>query len=60
MDAYRSLWSYLARHDLVGCIRWENVPMDDPAPDLFAEPRLLQTALDEGAWLRVVDVRTHR
>jgi hypothetical protein len=34
--------------------------MDDPAPDLFAEPRLLQTALDEGAWLRVVDVRTHR
>jgi predicted acetyltransferase len=55
-DAYRSLWSYLGRHDLVGRIVWQNVPADDPAPDLLMEPRLLRTTVGEGMWLRVTDV----
>lgn len=55
-DAYRSLWSWLARHDLVGRILWTRAPIDDPAPELFVEPRLLNAQMSrDGTWLRVVD-----
>ena len=54
-DAYRSLWSYIARHDLVGRVRWNDAPLDDPAPELFLEPRLLNAVDREGAWFRIVD-----
>lgn len=56
LDGYRSLWSWFARHDLVGRVRWENAPVDDPAPELFSEPRMLHTGDGEGMWFRVVDV----
>lgn len=56
LDAYRSLWSWFGRHDLVGRIRWESAPLDDPAPELLAEPRLLHSRDREGIWFRVVDV----
>ena len=55
-DAYRSLWSFLARHDLVGRVLWRNAPVDDPAAELFLEPRMLKAQDREGAWFRVVDV----
>jgi predicted acetyltransferase len=55
-DAYRSLWSWLGRHDLVGQIGWARAPIDDPAAELFVEPRLLHAELRDGIWLRVVDV----
>jgi predicted acetyltransferase len=55
-DAYRSLWSWLARHDLVGRITWARAPVDDPAGELFVEPRLLRADWRDGIWLRVVDV----
>ena len=54
-DAYRSLWSWLARHDLVGRIVWMRAPVDDPAPELFVEPRLLNPQSRDGTWLRIVD-----
>ncbi len=54
--AYRSLWSFIARHDLVGSVRWDNAPADDPAVEFFMEPRLLHARDHEGFWLRVVDV----
>lgn len=54
-DAYRSLWSWLARHDLVGRIVWVRAPIDDPAPELFVEPRLLNAQSRDGTWLRIVD-----
>ena len=57
-DAYRSLWSWVARHDLVGRVRWSNAPIDDPATELFLEPRLLNSRDREGLWFRVVDVLT--
>jgi predicted acetyltransferase len=56
IDAYRALWSYLARHDLVGRILWHNAPADDPAPELVVEPRMLHTSDAEGVYFRVVDV----
>ncbi len=55
-DAYRSLWSFIRRHDLVGSVRWDNAPSDDPAVELFMEPRLLHARDHEGLWLRMVDV----
>ena len=55
VDAYRSLWSFIARHDLVGRVRWNDAPLDDPAPEFFMEPRLLRTEDREGAWYRIVD-----
>ena len=54
-DAYRSLWRFIASHDLVGRVRWSNAPADDPAFEFFMEPRLLNTEDREGAWFRVVD-----
>ena len=54
-DAYRSLWRFLACHDLVGRVCWSSAPADDPAVEFFEEPRLLNAADHEGAWFRVVD-----
>ena len=54
-DAYRSLWSFVARHDLVGRVRWQSAAVDDPAEELFFEPRLLGAQNREGIWLRIVD-----
>ena len=54
-DAYRSLWRFLASHDLVGRVRWHGAPADDPAVEFFMEPRLLNAQTHEGAWFRVVD-----
>ncbi len=53
--AYRSLWRFIASHDLVGRVTWGNAPLDDPAPELFMEPRLLGAEDREGAWFRVID-----
>ena len=56
MDAFRALWSFLGRHDLVGRITWGNAPTDDPTPELMAEPRMLHAGETEGVWLRIIDV----
>ena len=55
VDAYRSLWSWVKRHDLVGRVVWARAPLDDPAPELFVEPRLLHTEVRDGVWFRLVD-----
>jgi len=58
LDAYRALWEFLGKHDLVGRISWQRAPMDDPLAELLAEPRLLHSQSHEGLWLRLVDVAT--
>ena len=58
LPSYGSLWHYLARHDLVGRVVWSRAPLDDPAADVFVEPRLLHSQDLEGSWWRVVDVQT--
>eukprot|EP01043_Picozoa_sp_COSAG02_P056535 COSAG02_NODE_6715_length_3404_cov_6.886233_3_plen_511_part_00 len=55
-DAYRSMLSFLARHDLVGDVTVRRLPSDDPTPTLLLEPRLLRTKVHEGSWWRIVDV----
>ena len=54
-DAYRSLWQFIACHDLVGRVVWRSAPADDPAAEFFLEPRLLNAKDHEGAWFRVVN-----
>ena len=55
IDGYRSMWEWLKRHDLVGRVSYQTAAVDDPAVELFAEPRLLHGVDHEGIWLRVVD-----
>ncbi len=55
MDGYRSMWEWLKRHDLVGRVSYQTAAADDPAVELFAEPRLLHGVDHEGIWLRIVD-----
>ncbi len=55
-NAYRSLWAYLAQHDLVGRIVWDNAPIDDPLAEFVAEPRMLHQRDGEGSWFRVIDL----
>ena len=56
LSAYRAIWQYLGLHDLVGRVTWETAPIDDPAQEVFQEPRLLHMVDEEGAWFRIVDV----
>jgi predicted acetyltransferase len=55
-DAWRDLWVYAARLDLVDKIETE-VPLDAPISWLFEDPRVVYTkdVFDE-IWLRLVDV----
>ena len=55
-NATRSLWQFIASHDLVGRVTWESAPVDDPAPELMVEPRMLRAVDHEGLWLRIVDL----
>jgi predicted acetyltransferase len=59
LDAYRGLWEYIRRHDLVGSVRiTQCIGPDDPAPDLLLEPRVLNRRTWDGIWMRVVDVES--
>lgn len=57
MEAYRGLWGFLGSHDLVDRIRFDYVAEDDPAPNLFLEPRRLRRRTLDGVWMRVVDAQ---
>ncbi|PWK82868.1 sterol carrier protein [Lentzea atacamensis] len=55
-DAWRDLWIYVTRLDLVDQIE-DDVSLDDPVTWLFEDPRVVRTkdVFDE-IWLRLVDV----
>jgi predicted acetyltransferase len=54
--AYRALWGYLRRIDLAKQITIGRPPIDDPAPHLFLEPRMLNAISWDGLLARIVDV----
>ena len=57
MDAYRGLWEYIRRHDLVGKVFMRNVVgEEDPAQNLLSEPRMLDRRTSDAIWGRVVDL----
>ena len=55
--ALREMWRYVFGIDLVARIKAYGQPLDDPLFFMLAEPRRLQTQIEDGLWLRVVDVR---
>lgn len=54
-EAYRAIWAYIRRHDLVRLVQMQAAP-DDLGPDLLLEPRQLMRRVQDAIWLRVVDV----
>lgn len=56
IHACRALWAFLGMHDLAGRIVWPNAPADDPAWELFSEPRMLRARDQEGVYFRIIDV----
>ena len=57
--AHASLWSYITQVDMCPNIRSWNVPLDDPLPAKVRESRRIRTsAVSDGLWIRVLDVRS--
>jgi predicted acetyltransferase len=54
--AYQALWDYLRRVDLARTINCFRMPIDDPAKDLFLEPRMLYALETDGLLARIVTV----
>ena len=54
--AYQALWDYLRRIDLARNINCFRMPSDDPAKDLFLEPRMLHSLETDGLLARIVTV----
>ncbi|MEX0796142.1 MAG: GNAT family N-acetyltransferase [Acidimicrobiia bacterium] len=55
-ESWASLWSFLLNHDLVAKFTAQLRSPDDPIFDLLAGPRRAQTEVDDGLWVRVMDV----
>ncbi|MCY4657557.1 MAG: GNAT family N-acetyltransferase [Gammaproteobacteria bacterium] len=53
--AFRSIWEFLGKHDLVGKISMRTAT-DGLAPQILLEPRMLGIKQADGIWLRIVDV----
>jgi predicted acetyltransferase len=57
-DAHAALWRVLLSQELVRTVA-ARIPLDDPLPLLLTDPRLVTTtSVDDGLWLRVLDVPT--
>ena len=58
-DAHAALWSTLLSVDLVGTVRSDWAPVDDPLPYLLTNPRAVRTTnLSDQYWANVRDVAT--
>lgn len=55
-ESWTSLWAFLLNHDLVAKFIARLRSPDDPIFDLLAGPRRAQTEVDDGVWVRVMDV----
>ena len=53
--AFRGIWEFLRKHDLVGKISMRT-GTDGIAPQILLEPRMLGIKQWDGIWLRIVDV----
>jgi len=54
--AVRDLWRFLFGVDLVRTIRARALPVPNPLELLLAEPRALAQVVNDGIWLRLVDL----
>lgn len=54
--AYARLWRFLLEMDLVRSIRVDGAAVDEPLRHLVADPRALQCQLQDGVFVRLVEV----
>jgi predicted acetyltransferase len=54
--AAAALWTDLLTRDLVGEVHARRRPLDEPLLAMLADPRRARPVLDEGLWLRIVDL----
>lgn len=55
-DAYAALWRYVLEVDLIARVAAEMRPVDEPLRFLLADSRQPKTRVEDGIWLRLVDV----
>jgi predicted acetyltransferase len=55
-DAYAALWRHLLDVDLMARVSAEMRPVDEPLRFLLADSRQPKTRIEDGIWLRLVDV----
>ncbi|WP_285685830.1 GNAT family N-acetyltransferase [Actinoplanes sp. NBRC 103695] len=55
-ETYASLWRFLFGIDLARTLHATYLPVDDPLTHLVTEPRQLGTKLQDGLWIRIVDL----
>jgi predicted acetyltransferase len=57
-EAYAALWRHVLDVDLMGRVSAEMRPVDEPLRFLLADSRQPKTRIEDGVWLRLVDVAT--
>ncbi len=55
-DAAAALWADLLSRDLIGEVRARQRPVDDAVLYLLADRRRARAGLDDGLWIRIIDV----
>ena len=55
-EAYAALWRYVLGVDLIARVTAEMRPVDEPLRFLLADSRQPRTRIEDGLWLRLVDV----
>jgi predicted acetyltransferase len=55
-EAYAALWHYLLEVDLIARVTAEMRPVDEPLRFLLTDSRQPKTRIEDGIWLRLVDV----
>ncbi len=55
-SAYRGIWEFFSRMDILDEIKWGQVPVYDPLPCLLNEPRMLKAKSTDGMYARIIDI----
>ncbi|MFC1948057.1 enhanced intracellular survival protein Eis [Chloroflexota bacterium] len=55
-SAYRGIWEFFNRMDILEEVKWGQVPSDDPLRLLLQEPRMLNMRSSDGMYARIIDV----
>src|SRR2546428_11869327 len=55
-EAYTALWRHLLDVDLMARVSAEMRPVEEPLRFLLADSRQPKTRIEDGVWLRLVDV----
>ncbi|WP_424935353.1 MULTISPECIES: GNAT family N-acetyltransferase [Bacteria] len=55
-EALSALWGFVVNHDLVTSVTAHLRPVDDPLPWLVVDQRVVEVAVHDHGWLRILDV----